>query len=175
MLNSRYVLKTLCGEERGRFSQWKHNNLTTLRSAILLFCSLAPQYYVHHNSIVRQSSSSQQHDRTKEERVEQQIQKQTGVVSFGFRAQQNPLIKKVIRVTYNTLSAGSHILWYYYWSVSGRPSSKIFKIINTGRVEGKKDCHITGQGATIGTRPRVEKNNSGSLFWVLISLYLVVS
>ena len=82
MLNSIYVLKTLRGGERGRFSQRKHNNLSTLRSAILLWSSFAPQYHAYHNCIVRQGSSSQQNDRTKYERVEHQIQKQTDVVSF---------------------------------------------------------------------------------------------
>ena len=82
MLNSRYVLKTLRGGGRGRFSQRKHNNFSTLRSAMMLWSSLAPQYHAHHNSIVRQGSSSQQNDRTKYERVEHQIQKQTGVVSI---------------------------------------------------------------------------------------------
>ena len=94
MLNSRYVLKTLRGGERGNLSQRKHNNLSTLRSAMLLWSSLASQYHAHHNSISRQGSSSKQNYGTKYEQVKHQIKEQQGAVFVGCRAQQNALNEK---------------------------------------------------------------------------------
>ena len=83
MLNRRYVLKTLRGGERGRFSQRKHNNLSTLCTTALYVMVVRP------NKMTEQSTSE----------LNTKYKSKQALFHFGFRAQQNPLIKKVIRVT----------------------------------------------------------------------------
>ena len=102
------LLKTLRGGGRGSFYQRKHNNLSTLFSAMLLWSSLTSQHHAHHNSIARQGSSPQQNYRKSTNGLNTKYISIQDLLHFGFRAQRNPPNEKVIRYR-NTLAAAGHI------------------------------------------------------------------